>query len=105
MFEAAKEESRMWTWIKRLIGFFMMFIGLSMILKPLSTVMDVIPILGSITSGITGVFAFIIALGLSLITIAIAWVFFRPMIGIPLLLVGLAALIVPRFLAKKKAAQ
>jgi hypothetical protein len=39
-----------------------------------------------------GVVAAAIALGLSLITIAIAWVSYRPLIGIPLLLVGVAGL-------------
>ncbi len=33
-----------------------------------------------------------IAFGLSLITIGIAWLVYRPLIGIPLLLVGVAGL-------------
>lgn len=101
MFAAAVSERKTLTWILRLVGFLMMFIGLTMILKPLSTIMDVLPILGNITGMAAGLISFLAGLGLSLITIAVAWIFYRPLIGIPLLIAGIAALVLPRILGKK----
>jgi hypothetical protein len=82
----------------------MMVIGLNMILKPVSTVMDVIPLLGRIGGGLLGIAAFLLALGFAFVTISIAWVAFRPLVGIPLLAAGLAALILPRVLSARKGA-
>ena len=49
-----------------------------------------IPLVGWLLSGIVAVaaiiFAIVVGLTLSVLTIAVAWVFFRPLIGIPLLL-------------------
>ena len=54
-----------------------------------------IPLVGWLLSGIVAIaaaiFAIVVGLTLSVLTIAIAWVFFRPLIGIPLLiLVGIS---------------
>ena len=43
-------------------------------------------LLGSIVSIAAMVFAFVVGLILSTLIIAVAWVFFRPLIGIPLLI-------------------
>jgi hypothetical protein len=37
----------MMTWILRFVGFVLMILGLNMILKPLSVMADVLPIVGS----------------------------------------------------------
>jgi hypothetical protein len=65
----------MWKWIWRGIGFFMMWVGLGMILGPISVVADVLPILGSISGSIIGVVTFIVSLVLSGVTILIAMLF------------------------------
>ncbi len=103
MFEAAKNERKMLTWILRFVGLFMMVTGLGMILKPLSTVMDVIPLLGNITGGISGLVAAIAGFAFAFITISISWVINRPVIGVPLLAVGVAALVAARMLKPNKA--
>lgn len=104
IFEASKNERYILSWILRFLGFLMMVIGLNLILKPISTVMDVIPLLGRIGGGLLGFAAFLLALGFAFVTISIAWVAFRPLVGIPLLIVGLAALILPRVLSARKTA-
>jgi hypothetical protein len=48
MFESARSGNSFFTWVVRLVGFMMMFFGLSMVLKPLSVLADVLPILGDI---------------------------------------------------------
>jgi hypothetical protein len=65
-----------------------MFIGLSLVLKPLSVLADVLPILGDIVGIGTGVIAFLVALVLSAATVAVAWILYRPLLAIGLLAIG-----------------
>lgn len=78
-------------WILRLIGFLLIAFGLSLILKPLSVVADVIPIIGSFVEGINSLVSLLIALGLSLFVIAVSWVVHRPVFGIGLLILSILA--------------
>ncbi|NOX98154.1 MAG: hypothetical protein GXP30_00175 [Verrucomicrobia bacterium] len=93
MFEKAEADNSNLTWILRVVGFILMMVGLNMIFKLASVLADVIPILGSIVGAGTGIIAFLLAACLSLVTIAIAWVFYRPVLGVSLLIVA-AVLIV-----------
>ena len=86
MFADARSNNATWTWLIRLAGFFLMFFGLSMVFKPLSVFADVLPILGDIVSVGTGLVAFVLALVCALVTIAVAWLVFRPVLGCLLLL-------------------
>ena len=101
MFTSAQESNKMLTWILRVVGFVVMFIGFSLLFKPLSVVADVLPIAGAIVGIGTGIVAFLLAAPLSLITIAVAWIFYRPLIGVPLLILAGVGLF---FLFKKFAA-
>ena len=92
MFEDARDANAMMTWLVRIGGFLLMFFGLSMVLKPLSVLADVLPILGNIVEIGNGLVAGVIALVCSLVTIAIAWIFYRPVLAIVLLLVAGAAI-------------
>ena len=85
MFASARSGNSMFTWFVRIGGFMLMFFGLSMVLKPLSVLGDVLPILGDIIEMGAGIVAFIVALVCALVTIAIAWLFYRPVIAILLL--------------------
>ena len=85
MFASARSGNSLFTWIVRIGGFLMMFIGISMILKPLSVLCDVLPILGDIVEMGAGVVAFLVALVCAFATIAVAWLFYRPVIGVILL--------------------
>lgn len=62
-------EYTMWLWIFRALGFFMMWIGLSALFGPISVVLDVLPVLGSISRGAVGFLTFIVSLVLSIIAI------------------------------------
>ncbi|MFT6047103.1 MAG: hypothetical protein ACI9WC_002816 [Arenicella sp.] len=88
MFQTALESNAFLTWMIRIIGLLIMTIGLSMILKPLSVLADVLPILGNIVETGAGFIAFLISLCLTILTIAIAWLFFRPLIGGSLILMA-----------------
>lgn len=85
MFASARSGNKVLTWILRVGGFMLMFFGLGMVLKPLSVLADVLPILGDIVGIGTGLVAGVIAFVCALITIAVAWLFYRPVMGIILL--------------------
>ncbi|MCI5128714.1 MAG: hypothetical protein D3907_09490 [Candidatus Electrothrix sp. AUS3] len=103
MFQKAQTDNKILTWILRAAGFLLMMIGLSMIFKVFSVLADVLPFLGNIVEAGTGFIAFLLAAVLSLITIAIAWIVFRPLLGIILLTVavGLTVLISTKVRASK----
>jgi hypothetical protein len=81
MFSRAEAENKLWTWLLRLGGFVMMWLGLMSIFNVLKVLGDVLPILGSILGVGIGIVTFVVALVLSFVTMAIAWIFYRPLIG------------------------
>lgn len=88
MFETARSNNAIMTWLIRLGGFLLMYFGLSMVFKPLSVLADVLPILGDIVGVGTGLVAGLVSLVCALVTIAIAWLFYRPVLGMALLAVA-----------------
>ncbi len=105
MIQKAQDDNKIMTWILRALGFILMSIGLSMVFKPLSVIADVLPILGDILGAGTGLISFLIAGVLSLITIAIAWFVYRPLLAIALIAAagGLAWFIMTKLKAAKAA--
>lgn len=91
MFQQAHQSNVMWTWILRVGGFILMLVGVAMILRPLSVLADVIPFLGSIVGAGTGILSFLIAAPFAFVTVAVAWLRYRPVIGISLLVLAAAA--------------
>ena len=90
MIEEARTEAVILTWILRGVGFLMMVIGVGLLFKPLLLVAGFIPILGSLLSA--GVFVIALAAGLvfTSLTIGLAWLFYRPLLGLVVLIVGAA---------------
>ncbi len=78
------------TWILRLVGFVLMALGIGMVFAPLSVVADVLPILGDLMRMGLGLFAIVIAGALSLATIAAAWLAYRPVLAVTLIVIGIA---------------
>jgi hypothetical protein len=69
-----KSEYKVAGWVGRIIGFLMMWIGMLLLLGPISTVLDVLPFLGSASRFVVGLLTFPIALVLSLVTIVISMI-------------------------------
>jgi Transmembrane protein 43 len=88
MFASAEAENKIVTWLIRLAGFIIMWFGLALIMGPLSVIGSVIPLVGSVLGAGTGFIAFVLALVLSVVTAAVAWIVFRPLIGGALLLLA-----------------
>lgn len=91
MFESAIAGNTMLTWLVRLAGFMLLWFGFSMVFAPISVLADVIPFLGNLVGMATGFFAFLLALAVALVVVAVAWIFFRPLLGILLLAMAVAA--------------
>ncbi|MDO4629962.1 MAG: TMEM43 family protein [Planctomycetia bacterium] len=102
MFADAQKSNTILAWILRGLGFILVMVGLNMIFKPLSVLADVIPILGSLVGGATGIVTFLLAAVISLVTIGISWLYFRPIIGIPLLVAALVMFLFSFKFGKKK---
>jgi hypothetical protein len=92
MLTHAESENNLLTWILRVVGFVIMALGIYLVFNPLVVLADVLPFLGNILSMGIGLFAGLIAAALSLVTIGIAWLYYRPVLGISLL-VGAGVLI------------
>ncbi|HSK81547.1 MAG TPA: TMEM43 family protein [Thermoanaerobaculia bacterium] len=92
MFQTAQSANTMLTWILRVGGFFAMFLGLFLVFRPLSVLGDVVPFIGSLLGIGVGLFAFVTSFALTFITIAIAWIAVRPILGITLLVLAGAGL-------------
>ena len=103
MFAQAKSANAVFTWFMRLVGFLMMYIGVKMILGPLSTLVDAIPILNGIVAMGVALVAFLVAAVCALLTIAVSWIVVRPVLAIVLLVVA-GALAGYMFMKKKQAA-
>ncbi len=93
MFEQAQASNVRTTWILRFVGFALMSIGLGMVFNVLKVVADVLPILGKIVGTGVSLITSLISAVLSLLTIAIAWIYYRPLLGISLLIVGFAIMV------------
>jgi hypothetical protein len=85
MFTAAESANATLTWILRGAGFFAMALGLFLIFSLLAVVASVVPLFGNLMDAGSGLCAFVLAACLSLVTIAVSWIVFRPLIGILLL--------------------
>jgi len=104
MFHAAQAANATLTWVLRGAGFFLMFLGLVLVFRPVAVVADVVPLIGSLLGAGIGVFAFLVALTLSCLTVAISWLAVRPFLGAGLLLVSAFAAAGLIALARRRAA-
>ena len=88
MIKQANDENATLTWILRILGVIIVIAALKMIFGILVTILKLVPFLASImnlgVSLVCGVLGFV----WSLIVIAIAWIFYRPLLGIALLVIA-----------------
>ncbi|HEY4942307.1 MAG TPA: TMEM43 family protein [Rhizomicrobium sp.] len=88
MISDQQKAEAMMTWILRAVGAVVMFIGFTMFFGPIATLASVLPFLGSLVRGATAFFAFVLTIPVTLVTIAIAWLAFRPLVGGGILLLA-----------------
>ncbi|MBN2620964.1 TMEM43 family protein [candidate division WOR-3 bacterium] len=70
-----KTEHKVMGWILRIVGFLLMWIGLTLIYGPISAFLDVLPFLGKISRSLIAIVTFFIAIILTILTTVISMVF------------------------------
>jgi hypothetical protein len=88
MFQSAQDANAILTWILRGAGVLFLIAGFGLILAPLGVLADVVPLFGSIVRMGTGLIAFVFGTVVGTITIALAWLAFRPITTAIILAVG-----------------
>ena len=86
--EAEKEANNMWTWALRILGVLLVIGGLKGIFGFIETILKVVPFIAGIFGWGVGLVCTIVGVAWSLIVIAIAWLFYRPLLGITLLVLA-----------------
>jgi hypothetical protein len=105
MFAAAQSANATMTWILRLVGCVLMYAAFGMILRPLPVLGSVVPFIGSIIGVGTGLVSLLLTVILAPLVIAVAWIWFRPLVGTVVLLLGIGAAVgVSWLISKRKAA-
>ena len=88
IYEGAHESNHAMMWIFRIVGILMVIGGLKGIFAFIETILKVVPFVANIIGWGVGVVCTVIGIVWSLIIIALAWLFYRPLIGISLLAVA-----------------
>ena len=88
IYESEHDENSMIVWILRIVGIFIVIGGLKGIFGFLETILKVVPFIANIFGWGVGVVCTVIGVVWSLIIIALAWLFYRPVIGIALLAIA-----------------
>ena len=86
--EAEKEANSALLWILRIVGILMVIGGLKGIFGFIETILKVVPFIAGIFGWGVGIVCTVIGVVWSLIVIAIAWLFYRPLLGISLLVLA-----------------
>ncbi len=105
IFEEENESNTMWTWILRIVGILLVISGFKSLFSFLETLLKVVPFLSSIFAFGVGIICTIVGIVYSLIVIALAWIFYRPVLGIILLVIAGFLVWVFAFNGKKKLAE
>ncbi len=102
MFAEAVSENTLITWVLRGVGMVVLFIGFSLLMAPIGVIADVIPLLGSIVRLGTGTLAFVLALLVGLVTIAVAWFWYRPLLSVALVAFALLVAVALAFFGRRQ---
>jgi len=86
--DTEKEANSMWLWVLRVVGILMVIGGLKGIFGFIATILKVVPFIAGIFGWGVGLACSVIGLAWSLIVIAVAWLFYRPLLGISLLVLA-----------------
>jgi len=92
MFQGEHSANTMFMWILRIIGIILVVMSLKMMFSILPSLFKVLPFLGNLVGAGVGLFCFLGGMAWSLLVIAVAWLFYRPLIAIVLLLLVAAAI-------------
>lgn len=98
----AENSNQMMAWLLRLAGWVGISLGIIMVLRPLSVLADVVPFIGSIVGTMGTLVAWLLGTAWALLVIAVAWLFYRPLITGVLLIVIIGLFVVLRRATSQK---
>jgi len=84
MFAAVLKRNRAATWLLRLAGAALLFVGLATVFRPMAVLADTPPWLAAVPRLGLGPVAAAAAVALTLVTVAGAWLVYRPLLGVGL---------------------
>ncbi len=93
MFGAARTANNRLTWLLRLAGFVLLFVGIRSLLAPLAVAADVVPLFGRIAGVGLSLAALLLAAPVALVTIAVGWLVYRPLLGGALIAIAVGCLV------------
>ncbi|MBE6222321.1 MAG: hypothetical protein E7125_02560 [Bacteroidales bacterium] len=91
IFEDEHATNKMLLWVLRIVGFFLVFIGLRSLFGILETLLQVLPFLADIVGWGVGLVCGLVALVWTLLVAALAWVAYRPVVALVLVAIAAAA--------------
>ena len=103
MINDIEASNNLFKWILRGVGILLIIMGIAGILSPISKLTSRIPILGNVVGAAVGGISFLLGLAIGLLVIAIAWIRFRPVLGIGLIVVVILLIVGVFKLRKDKA--
>lgn len=104
IFKQEASANRLLTWGLRGVLALVMFIGFAAIFSPLVAVADVVPFIGNILGAGTSFIAFILTAVLAPLVIAVAWLYYRPLVSLAVFAGGAIVAFLVSALAKSRAA-
>ena len=90
MFSDAESANTVLTWILRVVGLVVLMIAFALLFAPLGVIGDVIPFVGRLVRMGTGLLAFALAVLTGSVVIAIAWFWYRPVLSLIIIAIGVA---------------
>jgi hypothetical protein len=103
MFAHAQSANRMLTWILRGAGFAAMFFGGLLLLGPITAFAHILPFLGSLVEIGFAIVAFFLSAIVSMLVIATAWIVYRPLLGVALIVAAIGCIVLLKRLHSKRA--
>lgn len=88
MYDSAHSENSLLTWLLRLAGVVLVIVGLKALTAPLTVLASILPLLGRLVGLGTSLVSIPLGLAWSLLIISVAWLRFRPLIGLSLIAVA-----------------
>jgi hypothetical protein len=103
MFAHAQAANRLLTWILRGVGFAAMFFGGLLLLGPITAFAHILPFLGSLVEIGFAIVAFFLSAIVSMLVIAAAWIVYRPVLGVALIVAAIGCVVLLKRLHTKRA--
>ena len=104
MFKEAESENRILTWILRGAGVIATFVGFVLIGRPLAVVGSVVPLIGDVIAAGFGIAAFLMTAIVAPVVIALAWLWYRPLVSVVVLAIGATVVYLIKMRTDRRAA-